>query len=247
MRRLWRFTGFIGRDLFVAECRDKIKAGQSFCIHGADLSGKTAALEYLHDKEVKPRAISNCAKAYTEVLKDLVRQLDFKPAKENIPDMEKAIYENTGAVLFLDCVDKMTGRKEEFLKKAVQLHTVVGASKAKKISPYLEEVRLPALKRRHACELAEKINILLDKNMNPKDIVDASALPGKILLMVRASKVEKTDNMGKNILSIGPLLVILLSGLIFFRFLGRAVDATDLMILGGAATIFLIIGRRLLG
>ena len=265
MRRLWcnEEITLIGRKTLLEQ---KIKPrvdnpNWRFFLIGERDCGKTALLEAAFDLCVRQKkTLIHASKPHAEICKQIIRDWDLETDTERktptVIEMEAAILRTSGNVLFVDDLHRASAvKKIDFLRTLAERHKICGAvlsgAAKENLKPLLgvmgSEIRVPKLSRADAIKLSERVCVHLGSRLRYTAVANASkGMPGKIVAMAQANEIQRAEvRSSDEEINIAPLFLLCASCVILFRYIGRATDSSDLVLLGGVGVVFLIFLRAI--
>jgi hypothetical protein len=256
---LWRMegVGLIGRDKFLKnKILPRIKSTKKrFILKGEVGVGKTAILQWAHatTKQTTPCAIVTCGSTHSDILDTIIKSWEVPSDAKKAAEKEREILTVRGAVLYVDDLHKATPKLIKFLKLLNEKNKISGAMlsgiRLKEELKYLlwscEKYTLPRLKRADSLRLAERTCTFFDTRLVPLQVANASSgLPGRIASMSRSGEIQKDEVRTRSEeVDIAPLFMMCLACIVIFRYLGRAIGATDMVVLGGGSMVALLFVR----
>jgi len=258
--RLWQHekVGLIGRDKLLSQhILPRINShDKRFLIKGDAGTGKTAILEWAQTNTPGKSILIRGSATYAQIVKDIVLEWELDAEGTKLTDYEKAILSETGHTIYIDDLHKAQPKLLALLKILAERHKVCGSilsgiktkEELKQLLWGLETITLPRLDRQDALRLAEKICITVGSRASHKDVGAASrGLPGRIVAFATAGEISRKEvHLQSEKTAIAPLVVVVVTGLMLFRFVGRVTGETDLTFIGGASMMLLLVVRMLL-
>lgn len=257
---LWQSekVGLIGRDRLLSQkILPRITShDKRFLVKGDAGTGKTAILEWAQANTPGKSILIRGSATYAQIVKDIVTEWELDAEGTKLTDYEKAILSETGHTIYVDDLHKAQPKLLALLKILAERHKVCGSILAgiktkeelKQLLWGLETITLPRLDKQDALRLSEKVCIALGSKASYKDVAAASrGLPGRIISFASAGEVSREEiHLQSEEIDISPVFLIAGGMLIIFRFVGRATDATDLTIIGGASIVIMMVVRMFL-
>lgn len=256
---LWRMDGIglIGRDKFLKNrILPRIKSpNKRFILKGEVGVGKTAVLQWAHSttKQITQSAFITCGSPYADILDTIITSWQVRSSGKKAVEKEREILTSCGYVLYVDDLHRATPKLIKFLKLLNEKNKISGAMlsgvRLKEELKYLmwscETHTLPRLKRPDALRLADRTCSYFDARLAPVQVANASrGLPGRIVNMSRSGEIQKDEvRTQSEEVNIAPLFMMMLACVVVFRYLGRAIEATDFVLVGGGSMVFLIFAR----
>jgi hypothetical protein len=265
--RLWAIPeiGMVGRRrIFENRIKPALLSQGGFVLKGEPGVGITAMLEACQDLYTGQGrgkiALVSGKEPVAKIMKKIVAdwQIEVETDKKpTVAQMERAILQESGNLLLVDDMQRLTPRVLDFVTAVSQYHRICGGlritrramkEELRQLLWSMEEFRLPRLGREEAVTLSRKMCQHFGQSVSFQDVANASSgLPGRIYASAKAGKVIRHDvRMQAEEIDLSPVLFFGLCCLVIFRYLGRATDATDFVLIGGASIVFMILGRNLM-
>lgn len=262
MRRLWcnPNIGLVGRRSLL-ERRIKPRVNNNslrFILSGSRNVGKTALLEAAFDICTNKKCLINAGRPFKSILEQLISDWGISipgdSKKPTVEIMKSALLSCSGHTLFIDDLHKTSSvSKIDFFRTLADRHKIHGAilsgAGKENLKPLLsklgKEIYIPPLNRQDSLKLAKKISIELGSSLSHIDISNAChGLPGRIMTMANTNEIQRNEIRSKDEeIDISPLFLLLICCLVIFRYVGRAQDATDYVLLGGMALVIILFAR----
>ena len=255
---LWKQVGLIGRDqLLSKKILPRIKSqSKRFVLKGDAGVGKTALLEWSHTNTPGKSALIYGGQTYATNLRAIAEQWDLDVEGTKMADYEHAILLEQGQTLYVDDLHKVNAKMLYLLKILAERHKVSGSLLAgiktkehlKQLLWSMETFRLSRLSKRDAQRLAEKVCVALGSKASAKEVAAYSrGLPGRIVSFATAGEVSREEiHLHSEEIDISPIFLIVAGTVVVLRYFGRALDATDITLVGGASLVFLLVIRTFL-
>jgi len=257
----------IGRSKLVKKLESYLNQQKRFILKGVRGVGKTALLEVCHELTAGKAAESGIQSAlidaswnYGQILRKIASdwqleiESDSKTPKQ--ADIETAILQQEGQVLFVDNLSKATGQKIKMLKVLAERHVVntailAGVRHSEEQRQFLwfvrNEVVIPKLTKADCEKLANRVCIKLGSKASSREVAAHSrGLPGRIVAFATAGEVGKSHvALANEEIDISPVFILILGGVAAFRYIGRSVGASDYVLIGGVGTILALFIRTI--
>ena len=263
MRRLWCSPdiGLIGRrSLLEQHIKPRIlNDSLRFILCGSRDVGKTAMLEAAFDLCPGKKSLINAGRPQKSILEQLIFDLGVTipgntQKKPTVEIMKSTLLSCSGYALFIDDLHKTSSAaKIDFFRTLADRHkiygTILSGAGKENLKPLLsklgKEIYIPSLNRQDSLKLAKKISIHLGSSLSHIDIRNAcNGLPGRILTMANTNEIHRNEIRSKDEeIDISPLFLLLICCLVLFRYVGRAQDATDYVLIGGMALVIILFAR----
>ena len=259
MRRLWcrEDITLIGRKtLLERQIKPRVdNPNLRFILVGERDSGRTALLEAAFDLCQLKKTLIHAGKAHSEICKQIIRdwniETDTERKNPTVVEMEKAILQTTGHALFIDDLHRSSAvKKIDFFRTLADRHKVCGNILSgvvkENLKPLLSkmgsEIKIPKLSRPDALKMAERVCLNLGSRLSHPDVANASkGLPGRIVSMALAYEIQRYEiRSSDEEIDIAPFFLLLAACVVAFRYIGRATNASDFVLLGGIGVVGLI-------
>lgn len=261
MRRLWCNPKIclIGRKTLLEQkikprvCSNSLR----FILTGPRDTGKTALLEAAYDLCSDKKSLIHAGRPQKTILEQLVLDwgvvVDSKK-KPTVELLKKALLSCSGYTLFIDDLHKSSSaNKIDFFRTLADRHKLFGTIRSgaakENLKPLLskmgKEIYIPPLQRQDSLKLSEKVCIHLGSSLSHIDVSNAcNGLPGRIVTMANTNEIQRNEIRSKDEeIDISPLFLLLICCLVIFRYVGRAQDATDYVLIGGMALVIILFAR----
>lgn len=253
---LWQQIGLIGRDrLLEAKILPRISGEKRFVLKGDAGSGKTALMQWCAEHTPNSLLISG-TNTYAQIVKEIADAWQVEADSPKLPDIERAILTQTGRTIYIDDLHKAQPKLLTLLKILAERHRVCGAiltgiklkEELKQLLWGVETLSLPHLSKADALRLAEKVCLAYGSKASARDVAGASqGVPGKIVSFAAAGEVTRTaTHLKSEEIDIAPMFLVAGGLFVLFRLIGRATDATDLTLIGGASMVIMMLLRLFL-
>lgn len=262
---MWQEIGLVGRDRLLArEIFPRIRGKGRFFITGQRGIGKTAVLEWAYQNTLGTKALVSAALTPRDFLIELCLQLKIEPnlgehelsierklSRMTRQSLEKLLIQaDVKGNIFIDELERMKPTMIKILPFLIRQHCVFLAG----VPPFRDEVRkflwgaveitLTRLDRKSSFRIAEKASQKIGKMVDFEAIVNASeGIPGKLIQMALGEvEWKRPTRMKEEEVNIAPVLLLVISVAIFFRYISIGMDSLDFYILSGLGiglTVFL--------
>jgi len=263
--RLWAdpAIGMIGRKtIFAGKIKDILESASGFVIKGEPGIGLSALLEACYDvAQTKGKvALVSGKDPLSAILKSIAEQwnIDIETEKKtpSQAEIQRALLAEKGHLILIDDMNRLSPKGIDFIKLMNQYHRVSGAvhsgktmkEELRQILWSKEDIKISRLDSKHSVILAEKMCQHFGTAVSFRDVANTSmGLPGRIYASAKSGKIIRNEiRMASEEIDLSPLIIISLCCVMLFRYLGRAIEASDLVILSGIGIIAMIVGRSLL-
>ena len=242
----------IGRDKILQKeiyprCQGK-KA--PFLLSGIRGVGKTAVLRCAYEKGKEPKAFISASYTVKENLIKIAKNwnLEIKDGDKKIaltrakmPELESVILKQGEGSIYVDDIQTATPAFLRRFKVWRERFNIFCAG----VPPFskeelkrnlwgLKNVELSPIDNKYRLKLAQKACEFYGSKEAPTDIANNSrGYPGRIVAMAQGTIDVETQRVKGEELDLSPVLLVLVVGLLVFRFIGRGLDDTALYLLGG--------------
>ncbi|MCP4024438.1 MAG: hypothetical protein GY729_21525 [Desulfobacteraceae bacterium] len=233
-----------------------------FLLVGESGAGRTALLEAAFKIcNFEKKSLISCKENHSEICKKIIADweldVDCEKSKPTVVEMEQAIFGESGHIIFVDDVQRATSAKKlDFFKVLAERHKVCGTMQKgtarAKIKPLLgmmgKEIKVSKLNRVNSLKMAERVCVHLSSNISHIDVANnCKGLPSKIVNFARTNEIIRNEIRSQDEeIDIAPFFLMFLACIVVFRYIGRAMQATDFVLLGGVGMVFLIFARGFL-
>ncbi len=264
--KLWQYDniGLIGRtDILNEMCERILDPTKCFILRGSTGIGKSALIEWAYENHHKIGAATNppvqmedCAfinarQSLSNIYKKIIEGWNLEMPREKNNDMLAGIIQGVeGKTLYVDDLQEASKQKLYNLRIIGQYNKINGVivTGGKKLSDELiqlmigrKPIDVPKLKKEDALRLAGNIALHYKQKIDLYEIINkARGKPLNIINLITTGEIPKgTDDLylDSEILDISPVIIVVLVALIIARMMGRAMQATDLAIIGSAAML----------
>ncbi len=253
------------RTIFEGKIKPALLSRGGFVLKGEAGVGITALLEACQDLYTAQGrgqvALVSGKEPVGKIMKKIVAdwgiEVETEKRKPTVAEMERAILQESGNLLLVDDMQRLTSKVLDFMTAVSQYHRVCGGLRITKRAMKeelrqllwsMEEFRLSRLGREEAVTLSRKVCQHFGASVSFQDVANASSgLPGRIYASAKAGKVIRHEvRMQAEEIDLSPVLFFGLCCLVVFRYLGRATDATDFVLIGGASIMLILLGKNLM-
>jgi hypothetical protein len=249
---VFRKIGIIGRDKILQKeiyprCQGK-KA--PFLLSGIRGVGKSAILRWAYENGKEPKAFISAsypakenlikiAKNWNLEIKDGEKTIALSRAK--ISELENVILKQSEGSIYVDDIQMATPAFLRRFKVWRERFNIFCAG----VPPFkkeelkrnlwgLHKIEIEPLNKKYRLKLAQKACEFYGSTKSPMEIAHNSrGYPGRIIAMAQGTIDVETQRVKGEELDLSPVLLILVVGLLVFRFIGRGLDDTALYLLGG--------------
>lgn len=220
--------------------------------------GKTALLEAAFDLCQGSKCLTSAQKALGDILKQIVREwqieVECEKTKPTVEELRRAVLQTTGNTIFLDDLQfaGTASSKIEFFRALADRHRVIAAQtgppreKIKSLFAKLgKEIKIPKLGKDDALRLAERVCVHFGSTIEAGKIaIAARGLPDKIVTYASTNEIRHDEvREQSDEIDIAPFFLILLAGVMLFRYVGRVTESSDFVLLGGMGMLALLFAR----
>lgn len=251
MSELWQHIGLLGRDSLLAQkIHPRIRSREKrFLLRGEAGSGKTAILQWCQAHTPNSVLIS-AAGTYANIVKAMIDAWQIESESAKVADLEELILATTGKTLYVDDLHRANPKLLALLKTLSERHRISGSiltgvklkEDLKQVLWGMEHITLTRLHKDDALRLAEKACVQLASRASYRDVAAASrGLPGRIVSFAASGEAPREQiHLRTEEIDISPVFLLSAVVIIALRLLGRAINATDLSLIGGASVIVLM-------
>ena len=248
---VWQNIGLLGRDALLAhKIHPRMRSrDQRFLIRGEAGSGKTAILQWCQAHTPHSVLIS-ASNTYANIIKAMIDAWNIESDSPKVADLEELILATSGKTIYIDDLHRANPKLLALLKTLSERHRINGAilstakikEELKQVLWGMETVNLPRLDKEDALRLAEKACLALASRASYRDVAAASkGLPGRIVSFAASGEAPREQiHLKSEEIDISPVFLIAAVVIVALRLLGRAINATDLSLIGGASVIVLM-------
>jgi len=254
MEPFWEKIGLMGRDnLLKSKIIPRVGSKtRRFVLKGEAGVGKTALLQWAFNHQEGKKAFVSAAVQYGTFIKQIAEQWKLSTGAK-ASEHEEAVLKEQGHAIYVDDLTRATPKMLDILRVLSDRHKVSGAMRSgvkvkEDLKQFLwgcETIKVPKLSKKDALRLSEQMCLELGSRISHFKVAHHCAgLPGRIYSA--ASTGEISQNQVRTLseeIDISPVFIIMIACMVIFRYFGRALDATDLTMLGGAALVLFIILR----
>jgi hypothetical protein len=259
---MFRQLGMIGRDgILNKEIYLRCKGKKApFLLSGYRGIGKTAILQWAYEHGKEPKAFISATYSVKENLLKIAEKwnLEIQDGDKTIPltraklsDLENAILKQREGAIYIDDIQRATPallRRFKVWRERFNIFCAgVPPFKKEELKRNLwgfYEIKIKPIDKEHRLEIAQKACEFFGSTESPTEIAHNSrGYPGRIIAMAKGTVDVETQRVKGEELDLSPVLLVLVVGLIIFKFVGRGLDDTALYILGGVGMGFAVFIR----
>jgi hypothetical protein len=249
---MFRELGMIGRDgILQKEIYSRCKGRKApFLLSGIRGIGKTAILRWAYENGKEPKAFISATYSVKENLLKIAKKwnLEIKDgdkkislARAKLSDLENAIFKQSEGFIYVDDIQRATPALLRRFKVWRERFSIFCAG----VPPFNKEelkrnlwgfhtIDIKPIDKKHRLELAQKACQFYGSTHSPTEIAQNSrGYPGRIIAMAKGTIDVETQRVKGEELDFSPVLLLVIVGIMIFRFIGRGLDDTALYILGG--------------
>jgi len=241
----------IGRDkLLKREIYPRLKNNVPFILTGQRGIGKTSLLRWAHDAHPGPKLLLTCREAYGALVKRIAQEQGLKTDKMKIAAIETEVLKGAPVALFLDDIERMTPKAAGFFTQLNEtwLIWMTGVEpfreELKRLTWGKQKVHVAPLVTEDRAKLADLCAQLTGSRVS-RSVIAASSrgVPARAWAIARGEPVRDADERveGEEI-NFLPVMLLLVSGIMIMRFVGKGMGEQDIYIMGGigmGAAVFL--------
>lgn len=262
MTGLWEEIGLLGRDSLLKNVilPRANSLSQQFVLLGEAGTGKTAILEWAASHTKQKYALVSASMTFSIILDSIISQWEIDcegKSKMKAEEKKILILQQSGNVLYVDDLHRSPPKLIQFLRVISETNRFCGALTVGRLKEELKQIlwssenimirRLPPKK---AKLLARKMCTHFGSMAPPSSVANISdGYPARIAGAAKTGDIPRYDReraKGQEI-DLAPVILILCACLAVFRYLGRAVGATDFVLLGGLGMVGMIFASKFIG
>ena len=259
---MFRKIGMIGRDqLLKKEIYPRCQGKKApFLLQGLRGVGKTAVLRWAYQEGKEPKAFISATYGVKENLVTIAREwgLEVVDGEKKIPlgrakmaDLEDVILKQREGSIYIDDIQSSTPAFLRRFKVWRERFTVYCAG----VPPFskeelkrnlwgLKKIEVDPVEKKYRLEVAQKACEYYGSRQVPAEVAHNSrGYPGRIIAMAQGTIEVEAQRVKGEELDLSPVLLIVIVGIVMFRFIGRGMDDTALYLLGGLGMAAAILFR----
>ncbi len=255
-------------DVFAEICWDKKKDKRYITIEGSKDSYPEKLVQPIKydcsdnphpvvvDRTLPKKAFVSGSLSYGNIVKQIAEQWGLSTEKMLLNDIERLIMQNSiGNYVFADDMQKLCVRSIAMLKSIRDKSILYGAMRNDGIKEDLKQllwgteiIKIGYLSKADNLRLSGLAAVHYGCTVSVNQIaIAAHGVPGRIQSFCATGEIPREDTRIKaEEFDISPVFLICLLFLVLFRYVGRATDATDLVMIGGFSMVLMIVGRGML-
>lgn len=249
---MWKQTKLLGRDrLLSREIRPRVKDGKGFVLTGTHGAGKTALLEWIHEKISGKISMVSATSTVKEILSQICSDwgLEVKDdegavkgrSRWQVAWMERAILQVCEGWVLIDDIHRVTPaqlRRFKLLRDRVRIIAAgvppFRRAELRRMLWGLPEVQIKPLPKEEMTRIARAAVPLLESRTPIADAVHASrGLPGQLMHALRGEVTPEAAKVHGEEIDLSPVLLIGLAMVMVTRYIAIGLESTSLYILGG--------------
>ncbi len=245
--------GMIGRDsLLQNKIRPRVIAKKQFVLSGQAGIGKTALIQWAFEQCNTKKAITTGALAHGNMVREIADQWGINTNKVIVKELEILVLKESGNAIFIDELTKLSSQSIALLKTVKERNHFYGAMRNDKTKEDLKQllwgfeiIKIGSLSRKDNLRLSYQAALHFGCKLSHNQIaIAAHGVPGRIHSFCTTGEIPKDDTrMHSEEIDISPVIFGCLVFMVLLRYIGRATDATDLVMLGGISMVLMIVTR----
>ena len=255
-------------DVFAEMCWDKKKDRRYITIEGSKDSyaeklvqpikydGSDNPHPIVIDRTLPKKAFVSGNVSYGNVIKSIAEQWGLSTDKMVINDVVRLVMQQAaGNFIFVDDLQKLDVKSINLLKAISDNVHLYGAMRddrhkedLKQLLWGFEVIKITHLSKADNLRLAGLAAVRWGCTVPKDQIANAShGVPGRIHSFCTTGEIPREDSrMRSEEFDLAPVFLLCIFFLVLLRFVGRATDATDLVLIGGASMVLMVVGRGVL-
>ncbi len=259
---MWKKIGLIGRDhLLKKSVLPRIRSNCGFILSGQHGIGKTAILEWSYENAKGKKAFVSATWTVKEILKEICIGWDLtvkNPDGEEMPKsrwqvqwMLESVLVEKDNWLMIDDMHRMTPAVINKIKPVRDRCNIIGTAiypirkdELRRMMWGIPMVKVAPLKKADMMKIAEAGCVELSSKTPIIDAVHASrGVPAHLFHALRGEVVPESAKTREEEIDISPIFLILLAGIMIFRYVSRGMESQGLYLLSGVGMAFGMIFR----